>query len=379
MESTDPVCLNKRLESFYAELTKQNGEDYEPSCLTVMMAALDRHLKDSGCLFSLQDRTFYTSREVLNGKAKSLRDEGKGKRPFKADSINPAEEDILWSQGHLGTNSPHTLIWTLWWVLNEQVGGRGQEGHHELRIEEFSLCTDDAGREYLNFVEGPRKTRQGGLYFKPRPVFPRIYRTNMSRCPVTIFELYKSKRPNSIRDKGALYLSPITRPATDVWYKDSQMGVNKLSSIVKDVIKGSPLESNGKRYSNHSVRKATVKKLRSQGISKEDVRTVTGHKRAESLDAYDSGDENTLYQLSTTLSGANAEKADTEQIRPLAALSPLAEIQRQPTKQNQTIYNGHVYNITISDCGNVNLPTSSGAYTPKRLKRILDSSPENSQ
>ena len=97
------------------------------------------------------------------------------------------------------------------------------------------------------------------------------------------------------------------------------------------------------------------------------------------MDAYDSGDENTLYQLSTTLSGANAEKADTEQIRPLAALSPLAEIQRQPTKQNQTIYNGHVYNITISDCGNVNLPTSSGAYTPKRLKRILDSSPENSQ
>ena len=140
----------------------------------------------------------------------------------------------------------------------------------------------------------------------------------MSRCPVTIFELYKSKRPKSIRDKGALYLSPITRPATDVWYKDSQMGVNKLSSIVKYVIKGSPLESNGKRYSNHSVRKATVKKLRSQGISKEDVRTVTGHKQSESLDAYDSGDENTLYQLSTTLSGANAKKADTEQIRPLA-------------------------------------------------------------
>ena len=152
MESTDPVCLNKRLESFYTELTKQNGEDYEPSCITVMMAALDRHLKDSGCPFSLQDRTFYTSREVLNGKAKSLREEGKGKRLFKADSINTAEGDILWGQGHLRTNSPHTLIWTLWWILNEQVGGRGQERHYELQIEEFSLCTDDPGQMFSHNI-----------------------------------------------------------------------------------------------------------------------------------------------------------------------------------------------------------------------------------
>ena len=70
------------------------------------------------------------------------------------------------------------------------------------------------------------------------------------------------------------------------------MGINKLSTVVKDVIKGSPLENNGKRYTNHSIRKTTVKKLRSQGIPKEDVRTVTGHKRSDSLDAYDSGDSN---------------------------------------------------------------------------------------
>ena len=293
LETTDPVVLNKRLESFYAELTKQNGEDYEPSCLTVMLAALDRHLKDSGCTFSLQDRNFHTSREVLNGKAKHLRHQGKGKRPFKADSISPAEEDILWNQGHLGTHSPHTLIWTLWWVLNQQVGGRGQEGHHELKIEEFTPRTDEAGREYLHFIEGPRKTRQGGLNHKERPVFPRIYRTNLSRCPFTIFKIYKSKRPESLKDEGPLYLSPISRPATDVWYKsDIPMGINKLSTVVKDVIKGSPLENNGKRYTNHSIRKTTVKKLRSQGIPKEDVRTVTGHKRSDSLDAYDSGDSN---------------------------------------------------------------------------------------
>ena len=46
LESTDPVCLNKDLQSLYAKLIKQNGKDCEPSCLTVMLAALDRHLKN---------------------------------------------------------------------------------------------------------------------------------------------------------------------------------------------------------------------------------------------------------------------------------------------------------------------------------------------
>ena len=58
--------------------------------------------------------------------------------------------------------------------MNSAVG-RGQDGHYKLEIDEYYLATDDSGRDYIKYVEGPCKTRQGGLKFKPQPVFPRMY------------------------------------------------------------------------------------------------------------------------------------------------------------------------------------------------------------
>ena len=237
-----------------------------------MLAALDRELKDKECKFLLQDLTFHSAREVLNGKAKMLRQNGLGKTPNAADSIYPSEEDLLWSIGFLGDISPRVLLNTLWWVLNQQCGGRGQEGHYELDIDEFSMVSDDNGRQYIKYTEGPRKTRQGGLKFKPRPVFPRMYATGGQWCPVKIFLLYQSKRPEKLRYFGPLYLSIIDQPKNgEIWYKNTRMGINTLWSIVKQIVKGSPLERNGKRYTNHSVRKTTVKKMRASGIAKEDI------------------------------------------------------------------------------------------------------------
>ena len=125
------------------------------------MAALDRELRNQGCPFSLRDTTFREARQVLNGKAKLIRQSGKGKLPHAANSISPQEEDELWSKGHLGKSSPRTLLYTLWWTLNQQLGGRGQEGHYYLEVDEFHFKTDDNGREYMEYKEGASKTRKG--------------------------------------------------------------------------------------------------------------------------------------------------------------------------------------------------------------------------
>ena len=45
IELYQPNDLNKTLEQFYTEVRKVNGTEYEPDCLKVMLAALDRHLK----------------------------------------------------------------------------------------------------------------------------------------------------------------------------------------------------------------------------------------------------------------------------------------------------------------------------------------------
>ena len=47
----------------------KKGEDYEPESLKVMMASLDRHLRNKGCTMSIvRDREFSSSNEVLEDK-----------------------------------------------------------------------------------------------------------------------------------------------------------------------------------------------------------------------------------------------------------------------------------------------------------------------
>ena len=75
-------------EQFFAELRKENGKDCEPDSLKVMQAALDRHLRSKNYPKSIvRDTEFLSSRKVLEGKARKLRELGMGKRPNKAQSL----------------------------------------------------------------------------------------------------------------------------------------------------------------------------------------------------------------------------------------------------------------------------------------------------
>ena len=131
LESLLPNDLDKTLQHFYAEVKKQNGDDYEPCSLAVMQSAIDRYLKDNGYLFSiLTSREFAVSRSVLEGKARMLRDQGKGKKPNKACSLTVEEEEVLWECGQLGLHSPSSIINTLWWKLTQHFGLRGRQKHH---------------------------------------------------------------------------------------------------------------------------------------------------------------------------------------------------------------------------------------------------------
>ena len=73
IENYEPAELNTLLEHFYAEVNNKKGEDYEPESLKVMMASLDRHLKNKGCTLSIvRDREFSSSKEVCESEAASL-------------------------------------------------------------------------------------------------------------------------------------------------------------------------------------------------------------------------------------------------------------------------------------------------------------------
>ena len=58
---------------FYADLRREDKEDYGPSSLKVMEASLERHLKEQSYTKSIiKDNEFICSRKVLDGKARKL-------------------------------------------------------------------------------------------------------------------------------------------------------------------------------------------------------------------------------------------------------------------------------------------------------------------
>ncbi|PFX13663.1 Uncharacterized protein KIAA1958-like [Stylophora pistillata] len=95
IETMAPEELDKVLSKFYAEVRKKDGDDYEPESLKIIQSAIERYLKEKNYPLNIvQSREFHSSREILNAKAISLRQQGKGKRPTKL------------SQSHLKKSQP---------------------------------------------------------------------------------------------------------------------------------------------------------------------------------------------------------------------------------------------------------------------------------
>jgi len=61
-----------------------------------MISALGRHLREKHPMSIVKDREFHSSKQVLEGKAKLLRQAGRGKRPNNARNLTGEDEEVLW-------------------------------------------------------------------------------------------------------------------------------------------------------------------------------------------------------------------------------------------------------------------------------------------
>ena len=128
-----------------------------------------------------------------------------------------------------------------------------------------------------------------------------MFETQSERCPVKLFRKNLSKRQVGMEKSGTFHLQPIANPSTNIWFKKTPMGINSINSMMKDLISGSHLQNSEKHQTNHSARKALVKKSKQQQVRKSEIISITGHNRDGGLDAYDSGDEVQQKQLSYLL------------------------------------------------------------------------------
>ena len=214
IEKLSPQELDKILSKFYAEVKKQDGEDYEPDSLRVMQAAIERYLKENNYPLSIiRSREFHHSQQTLNAVAVSLRKQGKGKRPNKSKPLNGEEEEQLWQNGQLGSHNARAPTQTNFKILTEQMGLRGRQDHYDAYVEDFTVISHQDGSESVEFDENPTKTRSGGLRIHRRKTPQVMYSTDGGeRDPICLFKRWLSKRPKGMEDNGPLYLSIINRP-----------------------------------------------------------------------------------------------------------------------------------------------------------------------
>ncbi|XP_078371377.1 uncharacterized protein KIAA1958-like [Oculina patagonica] len=188
-------------------MPRKSGEEYEPDSLAVMQGSLDRHLKNSGGIYSiLRDRKFAKSRQQLNAKAKQLRDNGFGRKKNAANTLSKEDEEFLWQAGELGRHSAQALFNVNFKNLTEHFGLHGRQEHYSMQIEDFQIITSpDNTVRYVKFSEGPTKTRQGGLRVKQRAVHPKMFATGDEKCPVMLFEEMIKRRPPDMKTNGGFY------------------------------------------------------------------------------------------------------------------------------------------------------------------------------
>ena len=196
----------------------------------------------------------------------------------------------------------------MWWLLTQQFGLRGRQEHHGMRLEDFRIMKGDDGLEFVEFAEGPTKTRPGGLNAKPRQFQPKMFQTSGERCPVALFRQYINRRPRNLRASGPFYLSIKynSGPGDETWYKVQPMGENKINSMMKNIISLTTPQSSEKRFTNHSARKTLVRKMKKANLERSSIAKVTGHGNIQSLDDYDEADEDEQRQLSWAISKGNS-------------------------------------------------------------------------
>ena len=351
--------LDSILQQFYAELVKQNGDDYEPESLKVMIAALDRTVREICGYSILKDKDFVLSRKVLNGKAISLQKSGKGKRPNKADAITSEEEEILWSTV-LGKDNPKSLNYTTFFLLGQHFGTRGCQEHHQLKVEDLKLTKEPVSGKVIEveWVEGPTKTRQGGLNKRLRPVTQKLFRVGGPKCPIACLEKVLSKRPDDLCDNGPLYLCPLKRERdwlkAPVWYSRCPLGINSINSFIKGMTEAAGLDTTNKHFTNHSIRKTTVQKLKKAGVAPTDIVAITGHTNQQSLSDYGELDQSDHQRIGKILSSVHDQSTSSQvqlarpSVSAPALLPPQPLVPSAPATAIPPPYSGPVYNFNNS-------------------------------
>ncbi|XP_019616227.1 PREDICTED: LOW QUALITY PROTEIN: uncharacterized protein KIAA1958-like [Branchiostoma belcheri] len=306
LEDILPEELDGLLGSFFLGIKKDSGEDYEPDSLTSKQRSIARYLKEKGYPVDIiSDRKFAHSRECLLAKRKSLKKDGKGNRPNRADPLSQAEIKLLEKKQLIGPQNPDSLIAGLWLNNTRLFGMRSRQEHCSMLWGDVEETVDSQGRAVLEYSERATKTRTGATS-DTRPFRPRAYACpeRPSVCPVNLYREYRKRRPMTQMHPTAPFYLGINQARkcdAEVWFINSPMGKNKIGNIMSTMAGKGGLSG---RKVNHSARKTmAVQTLVAADLPPTRIVQLSGHKNLQSVNSYSCATEEQQKEMSDIIMG----------------------------------------------------------------------------
>lgn len=272
------------LQYFIPSVRKANGSKYPPRTLKEMVALVQHHFQyNLGRTWSIfLDPEFSGSRIILDATMKQLAREGLVRPTKKAEMIDLEHEQMLWTKGLLGTDSPQKLLDTLIFYLGLHLSLRACGEHRALCFgaeSQLQLKKSRDGVEYLLYRENVSKNKNFGLKqcrMEPKEVNILPNTHNSSRCVIRLYKAYLSHRPETNGESGdsAFYLTPLVCPKGNIWFKRVPYGVHSIERTVKRLMESAGIEG---YFTNTSLRRTARTRLIDGGIPDKVARKVTGH------------------------------------------------------------------------------------------------------
>ncbi|NXU52257.1 ZMYM3 protein, partial [Turnix velox] len=242
--------LNYGLAQFVKEITRPNGERYEPDSIYYLCLGIQQYLLENNRMVNIFTDLYYlTFVQELN---KSL----SGWQPTILPNntvFSRVEEEHLWECKQLGVYSPFVLLNTLMFFNTKFFGLQTAEEHMQLSftnvVRQSRKCSTARGvtkvvsiRYYAPAKQ--KKSRDGGSGKRKREeevavLEQRENRMNPLRCPVKFYEFYLSKCPESLRNRNDIfYLQPERSCIAEspLWYSVIPMDRSMLESMLNRIL-----------------------------------------------------------------------------------------------------------------------------------------------
>ena len=125
---------------------------------------------------------------------------------------------------------------------------------------------------------------------------------NPLRCPVRIVEKYLKLLPTGGM-KPNLYLHSLKRPKPHTWYCETPLGINKVRSVVKEILHDAGLDG---FFTNHSLHRTAATCLFQAGQNVKLIKEVTGN-ISNAVEKYEITSDQQRMNISSIIQGEKQE------------------------------------------------------------------------